>query len=272
MADWGKISSRGNVEDRRHMAPIAGGISLGGVVLLLAMNYLAGGDMSTALQSITEYAAQQPQQQIVKQPINDGYQQFAAAVMGSNNDLWSKLFQERNQQYTPSRLVLFRTSTASECGGADARYGPHYCPVDQTIYLDETFFDMLVEKLGGSKGDVAQAYVISHEVGHHIQNLLGTLEQVHNSSSQQQAIALELQADCYAGIWANSLKDRNIFEPGEIKEAMEAAKAVGDDRVQEAVQGYVNKESWTHGSSEERLRWFTTGYNTGNIAACNTFQ
>ncbi len=274
MANWGTLTSRGDVEDRRGMAPVVGGASLTGIALLLLFNYLNGGDLGDVLnqlQSVPQSSYSQPQdtQQYEGQ---DSYEVFASTVLGSNNDMWTQVFNQQHKTYAPPKLVLFRAATQSGCGTATSEVGPHYCPIDQTIYLDETFFDELTSRFGAQGGDVAQAYVISHEVGHHAQNELGILDKTLNSGSNEESIKTELQADCFAGLWANSIKDRQVLEPGEIKEALDAASAVGDDRIQQKVEGYVNPETWTHGSSEQRVGWFNKGYQTGNFASCDTFS
>jgi len=179
----------------------------------------------------------------------------------------------------PARtLVLFTGSTNSACGGATSAIGPHYCPPDQTIYIDLDFFAVLQRDFGAQGGDFAEAYVIAHEVGHHVQNLLGISDEVRSLSQQNPdeanslSVKLELQADCLAGNWANSIFQRgNVLEPGDIEEGLDAAEAVGDDRIQEKALGRIEPESWTHGSSEQRVRWFTTGYETGDPEACDTF-
>ena len=277
MANWGKISSRGNVEDRRGFGPVGvGGFSLTTVAILFVVNYLTGGNLTDILLQLESVPTQQ---QTVADPAFEGddtYEVFAATVLGSNNAVWEKLFAENNKTYTEPKLVLFRSATQSGCGVATSQVGPHYCPLDKTIYLDETFFEALVEKLGATGGDVAEAYVIAHEVGHHVQNELGLMEEMRRSQEKnpqrenELSIQLELQADCFAGIWAHSLKDQDIFLPGEINEAMNAAEAVGDDRIQEKVQGYSNPETWTHGSSEQRVEWFNRGFETGSFVSCTT--
>lgn len=279
MALWDKISSRGRVDDRRGAGPlVAGGLGIGGLALYLAVNLLFGGqiDMGTVL---GELAQTQQQQNINREDFEglDSYEEFASIVLGSNNDMWEGVFEANNDTYVPPTLVLFRTATTSSCGTATSQVGPHYCPLDNTIYLDETFFDELQARFGARGGDVAEAYVISHEVAHHVQNILGTLETVNRQgaaggNANELSIRLELQADCYAGMWAHSIKDLGVFEPGEIEEAMDAAAAVGDDRIQESVTGRVNPETWTHGSSEQRVAWFNRGYESGQVAACNTFD
>lgn len=285
MALWDKIGSSGDVEDRRGMG--TGGIaitSVGGLILFLAFAFLGGGtgqNGSVLEQILGQVAEQQPT--TTSQPAEfqgaDQYETFTKKVLGSNNDTWQAILAVQGVEYNPPKLVLFRDLTKSACGAASSAVGPHYCPYDQTIYMDETFFDELQRRFGGSSGDVAQAYVISHEVGHHVQNVTGTMGQV--AAAQQDdpgaanelSVRLELQADCYAGIWARSLSQLGVFEnPDEIKEALSAAAAVGDDRIQEATQGRSNPETWTHGSSAQRTKWFTTGYDTGKMASCNTFQ
>jgi uncharacterized protein len=274
MANWGKILSRGNVEDRRGMAPAAiGGISLTGVALLLLFNVLMGGDATDVLRQLENIPTQE-QHNVGTEEFEgqDSYEVFASTVLGSNNEVWTKIFQEEGQTYTQPTLVLFRSATQSGCGYASSAVGPHYCPLDKTIYLDETFFDELIKRFGAQGGDVAEAYVIAHEVAHHAQNEMGIMQEVHDNQSNEMSVQLELQADCFAGLWAYSVKDKDVFEPGEIREAMDAAAAVGDDRIQSRVSGQVNPETWTHGSSEQRVSWFNRGYEQGRLAACNTFN
>ena len=274
MADWEKIKSRGDVEDRRSLKPILGGISFTGVVLLLIANYVSGGSIESGLQEVGRSVIQQQLQSAQTEDAGElvgenPYELFASTVLGSTNDLWIGKFSAMNKTYTKPKLVLFRQATQSGCGGTTSQVGPHYCSMDATIYLDETFFDEMTYNFGAEIDDVGQAYVIAHEVGHHVQYSLGNLGKafVDNESS----VKIELQADCYAGIWANSLKDQNVLGLGEIREAMDAAASVGDDRIQNNVQGYVNPETFTHGTSEERERWFTIGYDEGSIDACDTF-
>ncbi len=269
MANWDKITSRGNVEDRRGLGNTArfGGVGLVGIGILLLVNYLNGGSVIDVLPQIIEQAQQiAPQQNIDTKAFEgaDQYEVFTATVLGSVNSMWSDVFSKNNSEYEAPKLVLFRGGTTSSCGGAVSEVGPHYCPIDQTIYLDETFFDELQSRFGGNGGDVAQAYVIAHEVGHHVQNMLEAL-----NSSGQNSIETELQADCFAGLWAYSIKDQGVFLPGEISEALDAAAAVGDDRIQKSTTGRVNPETWTHGSSAERVRAFTLGYDNGTLESCS---
>lgn len=278
MADWKKIFSRGDVEDRRSLKPAAiGGISVTGVVLFLLMNYLGGGDIGSGIQQVGKAILEQQTQQVQNQDKNTGefegedpYEVFASTVLGSNNDIWTRIFDKNGMSYEKPKLVLFRIATQSGCGDATSQAGPHYCSFDNTIYLDETFFDEMINRFGTKGDDVAQAYVISHEIGHHVQNMLGDLGNV--SEDNKLSVKTELQADCYAGIWANSIKDQDVLEPGEIGEAMDAAAAVGDDRIQKKMQGYAIPETFTHGTSDERLRWFTVGYDKGTLKACDTFN
>jgi uncharacterized protein len=274
MANWGNLGGRGNVEDRRAFGPAAlgGGLGVGGLLIVLALNFLGGGDIPvTDIINTLEQVQVQQQQNFNAADFEgaDNYEVFAATVLGSNNETWKNIFAQSNQIYTEPKLVLFRGATQSACGGATSDTGPHYCPLDQTIYLDETFFDELRTRFKAKGGDVAEAYVISHEVAHHVQNLLGNIDDARDNGT---SIRTELQADCFAGLWAHSISHLNVFEPGEINEAIDAAAAVGDDRIQSAITGRVNPESWTHGSSEQRVSWFNRGFETGSVSQCNTFQ
>jgi predicted metalloprotease len=282
MARWDRLGSRGNVQDRRGMgrpAAAVGGLGALGLIAVVVISLLGGGGLEPALEQLATPQAQTPTD--AAQPAEfegeDDYEVFASTVLGSTDDLWNQIFAANDLTYVEPTLVLFRGSTESACGGANSAIGPHYCPRDETIYLDETFFDELTSRFGAQGGDVAEAYVIAHEVGHHVQNRLGVMA---NTQQQQQSVSrteanslsvgLELQADCLAGIWANYVREFGVFERGEITEAIDAAAAVGDDRIQSAMQGSVNPESWTHGSSEDRVAWFTVGYETGDPSQCNT--
>lgn len=271
MADWTKITGRGNVEDRRGspLALAGGGIGFVGVGIILLFNLLTGTpvDLGSILQQLPPAGNQSA---ISSQDFEgeDDYEIFSSKVLASNNEVWQTIFAKQNMEYTEPRLVLFRSATQSACGSATSSVGPHYCPLDQTIYIDETFYVELTNKLGAKGGDVAEAYVLAHEVGHHVQYQLGILE-ISSRRSQDDSIKAELQADCFAGIWANSVSELGVFAQGEITEAIDAAAAVGDDRIQEKVTGQINPETWTHGSSEQRVSSFTTGYNTGSPGACN---
>ena len=212
---------------------------------------------------------------------------FLSVVLDDNQLFWEEVFTRSNLEYRYADLVLFEGFTESGCGGADERYGPHYCPLDENVYIELGFFRTLQERFGAT-GDLAPAYVLSHEIAHHVQTVLGLNQQVRDqqqadpSSANDLSIRMELQADCFAGVWASTVYvdatdrvegDRTLeLEPGEIHEALEAAAAVGDDRIQEAATGRTDPESWTHGSSEQRERWFQTGYDTGDPARCDTFS
>lgn len=279
MADWSRITSRGNVEDRRGNSLLGfggglGGAGLFGVLALIAVNFLMSGgqiDLNSVLSQLQSVQPSSTSQAAQFEGL-DSYEKFASTVLGSTNDVWKQVFSKSGKPYKEPLLVLFRNATQSGCGIASSQVGPHYCPADETIYLDETFFDELKNRFGAKGGDVAEAYVIAHEVGHHVQGQLGIMDRYGTSHDNQDSIRLELQADCFAGVWAGSLKNSGVFEPNEINEAIDAAEAVGDDRVQEAVQGRVTPETWTHGSAEQRKLWLKTGYDSGDPTACNTFK
>lgn len=280
MANWGKISSRGNVEDRRSLVPVVtGGLGITGIVLYLLVNLLTDGQVKLPLDQLENITTVNNQQNLSEKDFEgkDKYEVFASTVLGSNNDMWIKIFKQSNKSFSPPRLVLFRSATESACGGATSQVGPHYCTLDQTIYLDETFFDELISQYGAKGGDVAEAYIISHEVGHHAQYELGIMDKISGETQYDEkttndvSVKLELQADCFAGLWAFSIKDLNVLSFGEISEAMDAAAAIGDDRIQEKVIGRISPENWTHGSSEQRVLWFTKGYESGEISSCDTF-
>lgn len=259
---------------------------LGGLGLIAALLFMfigggSGGGLEQVMNQLQE--AQAPQTSGTQPPEfagEDDYQVFTETVLGSTDQAWEDIFKASGLEYVKPKLVLFRGSTQSACGGASSAVGPHYCPTDETIYLDETFFDEMTSRFGAKGGDVAEAYVIAHEVGHHVQNRIGMTDEVRKAQqaagSQEAAnklsVSLELQADCYAGIWANSIRDAGVFLPGEINEAVDAAAAVGDDRIQQKVEGQITPERWTHGSSQQRVEWFNRGFETGDPGQCNTFK
>jgi len=278
VAVWDKIGRSGDVEDRRgQRTGFALGGGLTGLALLAAFTLFTGGDLGDVLRVVLQQATQQTTTQQAGQPFEDtkDYEGFAGKVLGSTDEVWTQIFAQQQTEYVPPRLVLFRDRVQSGCGIASSAVGPFYCPEDQTIYLDETFFDAIQSQLGASTGgdDVAQAYVIAHEVGHHVQNISGTLKRFGNAQSDPAlSTKLELQSDCYAGIWAHSVSKQGIFEnENEIDEALELASAIGDDKIQEKTTGQVNPETWTHGSSTDRVESFKTGYRSGDVAVCNTF-
>jgi predicted metalloprotease len=202
---------------------------------------------------------------------------FVDAVGDDVQLTWEDVFKGANRQYRPTTIVLFQTSTRTGCGIGDARTGPFYCPADQRVYLDAGFFDELESRFHAA-GDFAEAYVIAHEIGHHIQNLLGITGEVDQASqsdagsANELSIRLELQADCLAGVWGHSANQRGVLEEGDLQEAITAAQAVGDDRIQESTTGRIDRESWTHGSADQRSRWLQRGFQAGNMQACDTFS
>lgn len=276
MADWDKIIGNGNIEDRRGMggpALLAGGGGLVAILLTIGLNFLGLNvspsvvqDILNSTQVISGSQADQSQQPEEFRG-DDSYEVFTRKVLGSTDEVWTSVFAQNQLTYEKPTLVLFRSATQSGCGYATSEVGPHYCPADSTIYLDETFFGELRDRFGADTGDVAQAYVIAHEVGHHVQNQLGAFN-TSAAGTQEGSIALELQADCYAGVWAYTQSKNNVIKAGEIDQALSAAAAVGDDRIQQATQGRVTPENWTHGSSEQRVNAFTTGFTTGQPGKC----
>jgi uncharacterized protein len=265
MADWDKITSSGNVEDRRgsSILPGIGGI---GTIIVIGFMLFGGGD-SAQIQSLLSQLQSPDQSSQTEFEDTNNYKEFSSKVIGSNNEVWTKQLSKYRIDYQEPRLVLFRGATQSGCGTATSDIGPHYCQLDQTIYLDETFFDELTTRFGAKGGDVAEAYVMAHEVGHHVQNLTGTFEKV-DTRDNQNSINVELKADCYAGVWAGSVSEQGVISEGEVSEAIDAAESVGDDRIQKSTTGRVNPETWTHGSAEERKQSFTKGYKAKDIAVC----
>ena len=270
----GRQASR-NVEDRRGRGRAAGGkVAFGGVgmIVIVVIVMLMGGDPSALLDMSQQSGGGQAQQQQVD-PANDETALFAKTVLGDTERVWGALFQQHGVQYRPARMVLFSNQVRSGCGIASSGVGPFYCPADQSIYLDLSFFTELSERFG-APGDFAQAYVIAHEVGHHIQNQLGISSMVHREKDRldeaaynELSVRLELQADFLAGVWAHHA-DRNfdILERGDLEEALNAARQIGDDTLQKRARGYADQESFTHGTSEQRMRWFKIGFKSGDIS------
>lgn len=279
-----------NVEDRRGSGPSfpggGGGLGLGTVVVLGLLGWALGIDPRLLIGGAEMVSQMRPQQQH-SQPVGktgaptDDIGQFVAKILGETEDVWGKVLkQEMGRDYVRPKLVLFSGATNSACGFAQAAMGPFYCPTDQRVYLDTSFFRDMQRKLGGG-GDFAYAYVIAHEVGHHVENVLGILPRVQQAqrraSSQAEANALsvrvELMADCLAGVWAKAMNERhrNITEQ-DVRQALNTAAAIGDDRLQKEAQGYAVPDSFTHGSSEQRMRWFMTGMRGGSVRGCNTFN
>lgn len=268
-----------NVEDRRSAGPRMGrgSIGIGTIVLALVAMYF-GVDPSVVLQ-MADGPATQSQSASTPVPADDAQGQFVARVLGDTEDVWREVFRtQTNGQYRDAPLVLFRGATPTACGTGQAAMGPFYCPGDQKVYIDLSFFDELAGQLN-APGDFARAYVIAHEIGHHVQNQLGAMrrvDQIRTSGSQRDAnaasVRLELQADCYAGIWAHHANAaRQILEPGDLRAGLNAAAAVGDDTLQKRSQGYAVPDSFTHGSSTQRMQWFQRGYDSGRLRDCDTF-
>lgn len=275
MANRDKIQERWRIEDRRWMSMgSVGGIGLVGVALILAVGYFSGPEQAIQvrqdLQENTQMVQQQGQENNPAYDGEDAYELFTSQVIGSLNTLWKWGFKNSGVNYQEPTLVLFRGGTQSACGWAVSQVWPHYCPIDQTIYLDETFFEELTQRFGAQGGDLAQAYVLAHEVGHHVQQLLGITKQI-NQRDNEDSIKLELQADCLAWIWIGKINDQGILEDNDLYEAIDAAQAVGDDSIQEKTSGSVQPESRTHGSSEQRKERLMKGYTTQSFEACNTF-
>jgi uncharacterized protein len=271
-----------NVEDRRGSGGGMGiggkGIGIGTIVLALVAMYF-GVDPSLVM-NIGQGMSQQETVEAKPIPQDDPDAVFVAKVLGSTEETWSKIFQNSGQQYPAPKLVLFDGQTPTACGSGQAAMGPFYCPGDQKVYIDLRFYQEMKDRFN-APGDFAQAYVIAHEVGHHIQNLMGTSDKVqqarqsarNEAQANQYSVRLELQADCYAGVWAHHADGTNrILEAGDVEEAMRAAAAIGDDALQKQAQGYAVPDSFTHGTSQQRQRWFNQGLSTGDVNKCDTFN
>jgi hypothetical protein len=287
---WEDYRQSTNLEDRRdggRFARVPGGgrsVGFGTMIVLGLIGYALGIDPRILIGGAemlqgSRAPTQQTQTANPGAPPSDEMGRFLSAVLAQNEDVWQRILpRDTGQQYRPPRLVLFRGVDRSGCGTAQAAMGPFYCPPDQKVYLDTSFFEEMRRRLGGG-GDFAYAYVVAHEVGHHIQNLLGILPrvtQMRERSSEAQSNALsvrvELQADCFAGVWAHHIQQMGRMEQGDIEEAMRTASAIGDDKLQRASQGVVVPDSFTHGSAEQRQRWFMTGFRSGSMRTCDTFQ
>ena len=269
-----------NVEDRRGIGVplgVAGG-GIGTIILVLAALFF-GFDPSVVLQGGGDPSSQVAPPPGPAPPAKDEMREFVSVVLADTEDVWRDLFRQRNAEYRDPTLVLFSRAVQSACGFAQSAVGPFYCPGDQKVYLDLSFFRDLRDRFG-APGDFAQAYVIAHEVGHHVQNLLGVSERVRGAQQRggereanRLSVRLELQADCLAGVWAfHAQRTRQILEEGDVEEALNAASAIGDDRLQRQSQGHVTPDSFTHGSSAQRVEWFQRGLRTGEIARCDTFS
>ena len=280
---WERGRRSSNVDDRRGQG-VSRGVVVGGgglgVVVLAVVVALLGGDPGVILEQASRAPSSAPQT-APRPAAEDELAEFVSVVLADTEDTWNTLFQqEMNADYPEPTLVLFTGRVESACGLGQAAMGPFYCPADQQVYVDLSFYDDLKNQLG-APGDFAQAYVIAHEVGHHVQNVLGISDQVRQQQRQvseaqanELSVRLELQADCLSGVWAYHAQDsQNVaLERGDIQEALNAASAIGDDRLQQKSRGYVTPDSFTHGTSEQRVRWFTRGIETGDVNQCNTFD
>ena len=255
------------------------GLSLGGIAVVVVIGLMMGQDPLTILGNLAGQAGVTTQSQQQAPAANDPQSEFVRAVLGDTEDTWRAIFQAGGKQYQDPKLVLFSGGVNSACGFADAAVGPFYCPGDRQVYLDLQFFHELETRFAAA-GDFAQAYVIAHEVGHHVQTLLGVSAKVNAARQRGQKlegdngllVRQELQADCFAGVWAHHAQQRlDWLEPGDLQEALTAANAIGDDRLQKQSRGQVVPDSFTHGTSEQRVRWFSTGFDSGNPARCDTF-
>lgn len=271
----------GNVDDRRGSG--GGGMLVGGglgSLIIAAIVFFLGGDPSAILSSGITQGAQTSQRDLTADELR--VREFVQMITAENEQTWDGIFKENGLQYQPARVVMFENVTQSGCGTAQAAMGPFYCPADQTVYMDMSFFQELQQRFGAKVTEFSIAYVMAHEMGHHVQNLLGTLQETNRIRTSGQyseadinrvSVATELQADFYAGLWSHHTQQREKFlEPGDIESAISAAEAVGDDNIQKRSQGYVNQESFTHGSSAQRKEWFLKGYNSGDIRQGDTFR
>jgi predicted metalloprotease len=277
---WSEGRRSGNVIDARGRGlPIAGG-GIGMAVLALVV-YLMGGDPTVVLNQAQPQAPAEAGAPAPGQPggAQDQMSQFVSVVLADTEDTWNTVFKQKyGRDYEEPQLVLFSGAVQSACGMAQAAMGPFYCPNDRRVYIDLSFYRDLKERFGAG-GDFAQAYVIAHEVGHHVQNLLGLSDKVHSAQQRSDkttanalSVRLELQADCFAGVWGHhAQRARNLLEQGDLEEALNAASAIGDDKMQKAARGYVVPESFTHGSSAQRQQWFRRGFEAGTLEACDTF-
>jgi uncharacterized protein len=281
---WEDFRTSSNVEDRRGMGMAGGGgLGLGAIVILGLVGWALGIDPRILIggaEMIAGGGSGYQQQQGKQGTPQDEMGRFASAVLGNTEDVWKVVLpQQANRQYQEPKLVLFSGATRSGCGGAQSAMGPFYCPLDQTVYIDLSFFQEMQQRFRAG-GDFAYAYVLAHEVGHHVENQLGILprvqqrqQEVGEAERNQLSVRVELMADCLAGVWAHHSNQRwQSLEQGDIEEAIRAAEAIGDDRLQKQSGGRVVPDSFTHGSSEQRMRWLTTGLKSGQIQACDTFR
>ena len=268
-----------NIEDRRGLSggKIAGGGGLGSIVILF-LALIFGIDPQQLLEQVPSDPPSQVQTSRPQSNEEDELKQFVGVVLAKSEDVWNEMFRQNGRQYREPTLVLFTDQVRSACGMAGAAVGPFYCPADEKMYIDLSFYEALRRRFN-APGDFAQAYVIAHEVGHHVQNLLGISDRVHamqqrmrEAEANQLSVRLELQADFFAGVFARYVQNQRMLDAGDIEEALRAASAIGDDSIQKQTQGYVVPDSFTHGTSEQRLRWFKKGYETGDMRQGDTFN
>ena len=277
---WDDLRESTNVEDVRASTGGAGlKLGVGGTLLALIVSYFLGIDPRLILGLASSVPSQQAAPAAHYGTPLDEQGRFFAAVLGETEDTWTAIFESQGLQYVPPKLVLYRESIPTACGRGSSAAGPFYCPLDRKVYLDLSFFEQLADEFQ-APGQFAEAYVLAHEVGHHVQNLLGIMDKVHaiqqrasETEANQLSVKLELQADCFAGVWAHHADEtKHILEQGDIESALRAASAVGDDTLQRRTQGYVVPDSFTHGTSAERVYWFKRGFAGGTIASCDTFS
>lgn len=275
----GNQRSSSNIEDRRGSGGGGGGkIGIAGLIIVLIGAYY-GVDLSGLVGGMQMPQMQQQQSRTVPASTEEEeLARFSTQILATTEDAWGSYFHSRGRQYVPPKMVLYRGTTPTACGTGQSAMGPFYCPADQKVYLDLSFYDDMKNKLGAA-GDAAFAYVIAHEVGHHVQNLTGIMAQVNRArqrggerEANRLSVKLELQADCLAGVWANRAQEQRLFETGDLEEAFNAAEAVGDDRLQQRSQGYAVPDSFTHGTSAQRLQWFQRGLQSGDPEQCDTFS
>jgi len=274
--ELGNERSSGNVEDRRGMGGVVGGGIGVGTLVIAVIAYFLGIDPTTVIDASQQLqqAAPSQQQRGKEGAPTDQMGQFVSKVLASTEDVWTQLFRANGRQYRDPKLILYTGSTRTACGVGQAAMGPFYCPNDEQLYIDLAFYDDLRKRFG-APGDFAQAYVIAHEIGHHVQKQLGIMDRLQQGSSRSQhnqmSVRVELQADCFAGVWGHHAANAHLLDPGDMEEALAAATAIGDDRLQQQTQGRVVPESFTHGSSAQRVRWFKRGFDSGSPKECDTF-
>ena len=272
---WTPGGRSSNLEDRRSGGGLGRGLGIGGTVVVLALSLLTGRNLFNDL-SVSPGAGTEAPMSAADSAREEPEVQFVSVVLDDVQKTWAETLPKYNVQFHPAKLVLFRNSTQSGCGMAQSAMGPFYCPVDERVYIDLGFYDELKTRFGAA-GDFAQAYVLAHELGHHVQHLLGTDDKVRQEQAARPDLAnelsvrLELQADCYAGVWAHSTDSRGKLEAGDVDEALTAAAAVGDDRIQQQTTGRINVDAFTHGSAAQRAQGFRRGFDAGDVRQCDTF-